>query len=160
MVSAAGVPRGERLLPFLAGLCVQEKEGAMKSESHRVAEFRLMLRGKEAVGVFREASGLDSENEVQEVKQGRGRKLGNIVLRRGLVDGPLLEWIEAAENNGPEASGTDCMLELLDYDGSAIATFLITHARPSQVKLRDAQAKGTDVGMEELTLSYERLEMV
>lgn len=54
------------------------------------------------------------------MKQSSGPKRGNIVLRRGFVDGPLLEWIEAAENDGPEGSRTDCMLELIDYDGSAI----------------------------------------
>jgi phage tail-like protein len=129
-------------------------------EPKRTAEFRLSIGDKESVGVFREVSGLDSESEVPEERSGRGSDLRRVQLKRGEeIDPALLEWLETARKEGPEAARVDATITLIDYRGATIGTYALKRAWPSKIDPPDFNAKGTDVAMEELTVSYERLEM-
>ena len=130
--------------------------------------FRLNVGGKEAIGQFREVSGLDTESEVVEHKEvdanGRQRtikvngaeKYSNIELKRGVdVDKGLYEWRRMVEDQGPDSARTDCTLELLDYDGSAIATYTITQAWPLKYSGVSMNAGSNEIAVEGITLAHE-----
>src|SRR5215216_334887 len=76
--------------------------------------FRLTVGGKEAIGQFREVSGLDSESEIVEqkeidaqghpviIKVNGNPKWSNIELKRGIdVNKSLWEWRYMVESKGP-----------------------------------------------------------
>ena len=130
--------------------------------------FRLTLAGKEAVGQFREVSGLDSESEIVEqkevdaqgnptvIKVNGNLKWSNIELKRGIdVNKGLWEWRYMVESKGPDAARTDCILELLDYDGSAIATYNITQAWPSKYTGASMNAGSNEIAVEGITICHE-----
>jgi len=130
--------------------------------------FRLEVGGKEAAGQFREVSGLDAENEIVEqkevdanglpkiIKVPGGMKWSNIELKRGVdVDKGLWEWRYQVETEGPDAARTDCTLELLDYDGSAIATYTIMQAWPSKYTGAALNAGSNEIAVEGITLCHE-----
>jgi len=130
--------------------------------------FRLQVGGKEAIGQFREVSGLDTDSEVVEHKEvdanGRQRtikvngaeKYSNIELKRGVdVDKGLYEWRQMVVDKGPDGARTDCTLELLDYDGSAIATYTITQAWPLKYSGVSMNAGSNEIAVEGITLAHE-----
>ena len=130
--------------------------------------FRLNVGGKEAIGQFREVSGLDTENEIIEQKEvdANGRpvvvkvsgnlKWSNIELKRGVdVDKGLYEWRRMVEDKGPDQARTDCTLELLDYDGSAIATYNIKAAWPSKYTGVAMNANSNEIAVEAITICHE-----
>jgi phage tail-like protein len=104
---------------------------------------RLTVDGRDVL--FREVSGLDSETEVterQEVDE-RGRpvirkvpgvtKFSNITLRRGIDESrDLWEWrTQATAQRAREAAAkTDGTIELLDYEGTPIATYRFAQGWP------------------------------
>jgi phage tail-like protein len=130
--------------------------------------FRLTIGGKETVGQFREASGLDSEQEIVEqkevdangnpviVKVPGNLKWSNIELKRGVdVDKALWEWRYQVEMEGPDSARTDCTLELIDYDGSPIATYMISQAWPSKYTGAAMNAGSNEVAVEGVTICHE-----
>jgi len=130
--------------------------------------FRLTVGGKEAIGQFREVSGLDSESEIVEhkevdaqgnpliVKVNGNLKWSNIELKRGVdINKGLWEWRYMVESKGPDAARTDCTLELIDYDGSAIATYNITQAWPVKYSGASMNAGSNEVAVEGITICHE-----
>ena len=130
--------------------------------------FRLQVGGREAAGQFREVSGLDAENEIVEQKEvdanglpvilkvPGGMKWSNIELKRGVdIDKGLWEWRYQVETEGPDAARTDCTLELLDYDGSPIATYTIKQAWPSKYTGAALNAGSNEIAVEGITLCHE-----
>jgi phage tail-like protein len=130
--------------------------------------FKLTLAGKEAMGQFREVSGLDSESEIVEhkevdkqgnpliVKVNGNLKWSNIELKRGIdINKGLWEWRYMVESKGPDAARTDCTLELIDYDGSAIATYNITQAWPVKYSGASMNAGSNEVAVEGITICHE-----
>jgi phage tail-like protein len=130
--------------------------------------FRLNVGGKEAIGQFREVSGLDTESEIIEQKEvdAQGKpmivkvsgnpKWSNIELKRGVdIDKGLYEWRRMVEDQGPDGARTDCTLELLDYDGSAIATYSIQQAWPVKYTGVSMNAGSNEVAVEGITLAHE-----
>ena len=130
--------------------------------------FRLTVGGKEAIGQFREVSGLDSEQEIVEqkevdangnpviVKVPGNLKWSNIELKRGIdVSKGLWEWRYQVETQGPDAARTDCTLELLDYDGSTIHTYAIRQAWPSKFTGAALNAGSNEIAVEAITICHE-----
>jgi phage tail-like protein len=130
--------------------------------------FRLQIGGREAVGQFREVSGLDSEQEIVEqqevdangnqvtVKVPGRVKHSNIELKRGIdVDKTLWEWRYQVETEGPDAARTDCTLELIDYDQSPIATYMIVAAWPSKYTGAAMNAGSNEIAVEAMTICHE-----
>jgi phage tail-like protein len=120
------------------------------------------------MGQFREVSGLDSESEIVEQKEvdangnpvvlkvNGNLKWSNIELKRGIdVNKGLWEWRYMVEQKGPDAARTDCILELLDYDGSAIATYNITQAWPSKYSGATMNAGSNEIAVEGITICHE-----
>ena len=130
--------------------------------------FRLTVGGKEAIGQFREVSGLDSEQEIVEqkevdqngnpviIKVPGNLKWSNIELKRGVDTAKgLWDWRYAVETAGPDAARTDCTLELLDYDGSPIATYTLMQAWPSKYTGAAMNAGSNEVAVEAMTICHE-----
>jgi phage tail-like protein len=130
--------------------------------------FRLKIGGREAIGQFREISGLDSEQEIVEqkevdangnpviVKVPGNLKWSNVELKRGIdVDRGLWEWRYEVETKGPDSARTDCTLELIDYDGSAIATYMLHQAWPSKYTGAAMNAGSNEVAVEAMTICHE-----
>ncbi len=130
--------------------------------------FRLNVGGKEAIGQFREVSGLDTENEIIEQKEvdANGRpvivkvsgnlKWSNIELKRGIdVEKSLWEWRHQVEQEGPDSARTDCTLELIDYDGSPITTYTIKQAWPSKYTGAAMNAGSNEIAVEGITICHE-----
>ena len=130
--------------------------------------FRLTLAGKETIGQFREVSGLDSEQEIVEQKEvdANGNpviikvpgnlKWSNIELKRGVdVAKGLWDWRYQVETGGPDAARTDCTLDLLDYDGSSIATYNIKAAWPSKYTGVAMNANSNEIAVESITICHE-----
>ena len=130
--------------------------------------FQLRLDGSEAIGKFREVSGLDTESEIIEqkevdangnpviVKVPGNLKWSNIELKRGIdTDKGLWEWRYQVETEGPDAARTDCTLELLDYDGSPIATYTLMQAWPSKYTGAALNAGSNEVAVEAMTICHE-----
>jgi len=120
------------------------------------------------MGQFREVSGLDSESEIVEhkevdaqgnpliVKVNGNLKWSNIELKRGVdINKGLWEWRYMVESKGPDAARTDCTLELIDYDGSAIATYNITQAWPVKYSGASMNAGSNEVAVEGITICHE-----
>ena len=130
--------------------------------------FRLVVGGKEAIGQFREVSGLDSEQEIVEQKEVDNNgapliikvpgnvKWSNIELKRGVDTAKgLWDWRYQVETQGPDAARTDCTLELLDYDGSPIATYNIKQAWPSKYTGVSMNANSNEIAVEAITICHE-----
>jgi phage tail-like protein len=130
--------------------------------------FRLTVGGKEAIGQFREVSGLDTESEIVEqkevdkngnpliVKVNGNLKWSNIELKRGIdVDKALYDWRHMVEQGKVDDARTDCTLELLDYDGSAIATYNIKQAWPSKYTGASMNAGSNEIAVEAITICHE-----
>jgi phage tail-like protein len=130
--------------------------------------FRLQIGGREAIGQFREVSGLDSEQEIIEQKEvdANGNvaikkfpgnlKFSNVELKRGIdIDKALWEWRYQVETQGPDAARTDCTLELIDYDGSPIATYTLLQAWPSKYTGAAMNAGSNEVAVEAMTICHE-----
>src|SRR5688572_5197182 len=96
--------------------------------------FTLNLGGKEASGMFREVSGLDSETDVVEQKSVDAKglpvvrkvpgavKWSNITLKRGVDSNlDLWKWREIVVQKGPTEARVDGFIELVDYVGTPIA---------------------------------------
>jgi phage tail-like protein len=133
--------------------------------------FRLTLADRKLAGTFREVSGLDSESEVTEERSvdesGRPvvrkvpglRKFSNITLKRGLTDNrDLWEWHEAVYRAGAEAARSDGTIELVDYDGSTVATFSFRQGWPVKYTGATLDAASNDVAVETITIAHEGFE--
>lgn len=133
---------------------------------------RLTLADRDVGGLFREVSGLDSETEVterQEVDE-RGRpiirkvpgvtRFSNITLKRGIDENlDLWQWrTQAQQARREEEAKTDGTIELLDYEGSPIATYRFAQGWP--VRYGVSVAAEDDVPEETIEICVESIERV
>jgi phage tail-like protein len=140
-------------------------------EPRPASHFRLDLGGRQGVGMFRECSGLDSETSVIEHKSidDNGRpvvrkvpgeiKWSNITLKRG-VDSKtdLWQWRAKVIEKGAEDARVDGTIEIVDYAGSALATYAFKQGWPIKYVGSALNAGGNEVAVEELHIAHEGLE--
>lgn len=118
-------------------------------------------------GFFTEVTGLSSENEVVEFRDGNDpnvvRKLpgvlrfGDVTLKRGVTaDGSLWQWRHLVEVGNVAQARATARIILLDR-GTPVARWTIANAWPSKISAPDLNAKGNDVALETLVLSHEGL---
>ncbi|HSI79022.1 MAG TPA: phage tail protein [Solirubrobacterales bacterium] len=135
------------------------------------SHFRLRLDGRETVGMFRECTGMDSENDVIEQKavdengQPVVRKISgavkwsNIQLKRGVDENAeLWKWRDQVIKEGPDPTRCDGTIELVDYTGSAIATFQFKQGWPIKYAPASLNAESNEVAVEEIHIAHEGLE--
>jgi phage tail-like protein len=85
-------------------------------------------------------------------------KATDVTLKRGVIGSADLDhWLSDIRNGNKTASRT-VTIQLQKEDGTVVQTWKLTRARILKHVSGPLNAKGTDLAMEELTLSYERLE--
>jgi phage tail-like protein len=120
---------------------------------------------------FQECSNIGMEVTVAEYRNGNERensvrkitglnKATDVTLKRGVIGSlNLYEWLDDIRN-GDQTAYRTVTIHLQNEDHTAVVqTWKLLRARIIKHVSGPMNAKGTDVAMEELTLSYERLEM-
>ena len=120
---------------------------------------------------FQECSNIGMEVTVAEYRNGNEvensvrkitglNKATDVTLKRGVIGSlNLYQWLDDIRNGNQGALRT-VIIHLQNEDHTAVAqTWKLMRARIIKHISGPMNAKGTDVAMEELTLSYERLEM-
>jgi phage tail-like protein len=120
---------------------------------------------------FQELSGLGMEVAVTEYRNGNSKensvikltglnKATDVTLKRGVIGSlNLYSWLNDIRNGNQNALRT-VTIHLQNEDHSAIVqTWKLLRARITKHTSGPLNAKGHDVAMEELVLTYERLEM-
>lgn len=120
---------------------------------------------------FQECSNIGMEVTVAEYRNGNEKensvrkitglnKSTDVTLKRGVIGSlNLYQWLNEIRNGDQSATRT-VVIQLQNEDHSQVVqTWKLMRARIIKHVSGPLNAKGTDVAMEELTLSYERLEM-
>jgi phage tail-like protein len=120
---------------------------------------------------FQECSNIGMEVTVAEYRNGNEKensvrkitgmnKSTDVTLKRGVIGSlNLYQWLNQIRN-GDQGALRTVTIHLQNEDHTAIVqTWKLLRARIIKHVSGPMNAKGTDVAMEELTVSYERLEM-
>ena len=120
---------------------------------------------------FQECSGISMTIDVIEYRNGNDRensprkltglaKVSDVTLKRGIIGSlGLYKWIDQIRN-GDQAALRTVTIQLQNEDHTAIVmTWKLLRARIVKHTTGPLNAKGAEVAMEELTLTYERLEL-
>ena len=121
-------------------------------------------------GIFREVSGLDSENEVIEHRASGNKgnlvvhkipgalKWSNIVCRRGVTDDrKLYDWRKKIEDGQVEANRKNGTLTCYDPTGKAVAKYTFSKGWPCKYKGPSVDASKNEIAVEELEIAHEGL---
>jgi len=120
---------------------------------------------------FQEVSGLGMEITVAEYRVGNEKnnsarkitgtyKVPDVTCKRGVIGSlDLYEWLDQIRNGSQDSLRT-VKIHLRSEDRTTtVQTWKLTNARPIKYTGPALNAKGTDVGIEELVLSTERIEL-
>jgi phage tail-like protein len=120
---------------------------------------------------FQECSGIGMEVTVAEYRNGNEKensvrkitglnKSSDVTLKRGVIGSlNLYKWLDQIRN-GDQSAYRTVVVHLQNEDHtSVVQSWKLLRARIIKHTSGPMNAKGTDVAMEELVLSYERLEM-
>jgi phage tail-like protein len=120
---------------------------------------------------FQEMSNVGMEVTVSEYRNGNEKensvrkitglnKATDVTMKRGVIGSlNLYQWLDDIRN-GNQGALRNVVIQLQNEDHTAVVqTWNLIRARIIKHISGPFNAKGTDVAMEELTLSYERLEM-
>jgi phage tail-like protein len=118
-------------------------------------------------GAFAECTGLEATMEAKSIKEG-GRNTGTaqragqtnfatVVLKRGISGNRMLWGIFNAFSSGSFAPRLQVTINLFDLDGTAVMAWQLRRAMPVKFKFADLNARGAEVGIEELHLAHEGL---
>ncbi len=120
---------------------------------------------------FQEVSGLGMEITIAEYRNGNEKdnaprkitgtyKVPDVTLKRGVIGAlDLYDWLDQIRTGAQDALRT-VTIQLLSEDRSATAMeWKLTNARPMKYTGPSLNGKGTDVAVEELVLSCERIDM-
>ena len=120
---------------------------------------------------FQEVSGLGMEITIAEYRNGNEKdnaprkitgtyKVPDVTFKRGVIGAlDLYEWLDQIRSGAQDALRT-VTIQLLSEDRSSTAMeWKLTNARPMKYTGPSLNGKGTDVAVEELVLSCERIDM-
>jgi phage tail-like protein len=121
-------------------------------------------------GAFAECTGLEATMEPKAIKEG-GTNYGvaqragpitfaTVVLKRGISTNRNLWQIFNAVSSGLFAPRLQVIITLLDMSSAPVIGWQLDRAMPIKFKFADLNAKGTEVGIEELHLVHEGLSSV
>jgi phage tail-like protein len=119
------------------------------------------------LGAFAECTGLEATMEPKAIKEG-GTNYGvaqragpvtfaTVVLKRGISINRNLWEIFNTVSQGRYAPRLQVTITLLDYANKPAIAWQLDNAMPVKFKFADMNAKGTEVGIEELHLVHEGL---
>jgi phage tail-like protein len=120
---------------------------------------------------FQEVSGLGMEVTVSEYRPGNKKennvmkikglnKSADVTLKRGIIGSDTLyKWLDKIRQ-GDQTQNQNVTIQLQSEDHTTtVATWTLMNACPIKYTCGPLNAKGTDVAMEELVLSFERFSM-
>jgi phage tail-like protein len=122
-------------------------------------------------GAFAECTGLEATMEPKVIKEG-GRNYGavqragpvtfaTVILKRGMTSTRhLWRWFEVVTANGGYAHRMKVTVTMMNSAGEPMIRWQLEKAMPIKFKAADLNAKGTEVGIEELHLAHEGLSLV
>lgn len=132
-------------------------------------EVRIGNSGKAADCAFQEVSGLDSQIETEEFREGGNNivyylpktiKQGNITLKRGIanIDSTLIKWCkEVFDGQLNKAISTQTVsVRLLNEKGNPRFVWSLDNTYPTSWKVETFQATKNEVAIEEIVLSVSR----
>lgn len=118
-------------------------------------------------GAFAECTGLEATMEPKTIKEGGhnygavqrvgGTTFATVVLKRGISKNRNLWQIFNTVTNGLYAPRMQVTINLFDIDGVAVMAWELDRAMPVKFKFGDLNARGGEVGIEELHLIHEGL---
>jgi len=121
-------------------------------------------------GAFSECSGLEATMEPKVIKEG-GRNYGDaqragkvtfgtVILKRGIVSSQdLWQWFEVLTAKSGYSYRLQATITLLDQKKNKQLEFKLQRAMPVKFKAPDLSAVSTEVGVEELHIVHEGLEV-
>lgn len=122
-------------------------------------------------GAFSECTGLEATMEPKVIKEG-GRNYGavqragpvtfsTVILKRGMTPSrDLWRWFELVSSKAAYAYRLNAVITLLNGNNQAQLKWQLDQALPIKFKAADFNAKGTEVGIEELHLAHEGLRLI
>lgn len=163
---------GVILIPL--GLLMSPGEGGARGSGGDLRpdppRFQFVLeRDGTVFGSFSEVSGLGSEHEVVEYREGGDDtgvvrkipgqlKYPEITLKRGITsDLAVWEWRSQVENDFASAR-SQLTIRMLDPNGHERAVWHLENAWPSKVTGPMAKSDSNEIGVEEVTIVHEFLE--
>lgn len=145
-------------------------ENRLPSLTSRRAFHFVLERDGEVFGVFAHASGLGSEHDVVEFREGGDegvvrklpgvQKFENIVLKRGITsDLAVWDWHQQVADDFPSAR-SDLSISMVGPRGGVHAVWNFQNAWPVKVTGPSPKADSNEIGIEELTIVHERMTRV
>jgi len=147
--------------------------GAGQKDPLVQANFYVSVDGKIDSMVFRECSGLGSEQEVVEYKGSvkddyhtvvmvPGRlKWTPITLRRGITDSMAAwKWRKEVEDGNVMTARANGSIVMVDQTGTEVARWNFQRAWPSKISGPQMNSGSNDIGVEEIVIVHEKLERV
>ncbi len=139
--------------------------------------FAVSLDGAEVKApdaAFREVSGLETEIETEELREGgentfvhrlpKGRRQGNLSLVRGLAvgDDPLVRWCTSVLEStlATEIPTATVLVKLLDADHQPIAAWSAQNCWPVKWQVGSFDAMKNEIAVETIELSYTTIKRV
>jgi phage tail-like protein len=122
-------------------------------------------------GSFSECTGLEATMEPKVIKSG-GHNYGaiqragpvtfaTIVLKRGMTSRrDLWRWFDMTTRGGAYAYRLTATIHMKDAHQDTVVSWRLDRAMPVKFKAADLNAKGNDVGVEELHIAHEGLSLV
>jgi phage tail-like protein len=130
--------------------------------------FRVEIDGVTAAA-FAECTGIGSETDVIEYREGGDRTLGvrkipslthysNVVLRRGITTNrDLWDWRQTVIDG--QVSRRTVAITLLDDTGAPVMRWTLRDAWPVKLEGPSLNARGNDVALESIELTHEGLRL-
>ena len=119
-------------------------------------------------GAFSELTGIEATMEPRVIREG-GRNWGQVqragqvsfatvVLKRGITKTRDLWWWFELMGKGTYSARLKAEIEMRDVAGKRVMGWTLSHAMPVKFKTADFNARGADIGVEELHIVHEGLE--
>lgn len=152
-------------------MATERKDGRPYAQFNFLVDIKDIVTADSIQGGFQEVSGLGMEVSVAEYRPGNAAdntplkvtttyKVPDITLKRGLIGAlDLYKWLDSIRNGKQDQLKT-VTISLRTEDRTAVAmTWKLTNARPIKYTGPSLNGKGTDLAIEELVLSCERIEL-
>ena len=122
-------------------------------------------------GAFAECTGLEATMEPKVIKEG-GRNYGavqragpvtfaTVVLKRGMTHSrDLWRWYEMGTRKGLYSYRLTATITMFDTNGDGVLSWQLQRALPVKFKAADLNARNGEVGIEELHLAHDGLELL
>lgn len=121
-------------------------------------------------GAFAECTGLEATMEPKVIRAGGANyggaqrsgpvSFGTVVLKRGMTSTrDLWQWFQMVAGGG-YAMRLSAEIAMQDSAGETVVTWGLARALPVKFKAADLNARGTEIGVEELHLAHEGLQLL